>query len=307
MTAEPAPSLHTLGGPFGFALTVDVEEWYHTCHVPEYVRPERRPRLAEPLERQLPGLLERLAESGRSATFFVLGEVAQRLPQRVREIAAAGHEVASHSTLHLRAGWQTPAEFERDVRGSKALLEDLIGLPVRGFRAPEWSLRRPQNPRLEVIAALGFDYDSSLTPSFGAGRLDNPVLPTGLEWPSGRRLREYPPLTFGGRLRLPAGGFAGRLAPPEWIVRAARRLHAAGGLPVMVVHPWELVADPTPGDLTGFARFVHDTGRPGYGERFRDILRELPWTSIVAADLQRAPTAMLPTAVLPRTPPLPRP
>lgn len=286
MTPDLTPALQPLGGPFGYALTVDVEEWYHTCLVPEYVYPERRPRLAEALDRDLPRLLELLSELRRGATFFVLGEVARRHPQRVREIAAAGHEIASHGTLHLRADWQSAARFRSDVEASKRLLEDLTGAAVRGFRAPEWSLRRPGNPRLEAIAELGFEYDSSLAPCYGAGRLDNPRSPVEITWQDGARLREYPPLTFGGRLQLPAGGWPGRLAPPAWLAAAARRLEARGGMPVMVVHPWEL-GGATPGDLTGFARFVHDTGRPGYHLKFRQLLAELPWTSIDAADRER--------------------
>src|SRR4051794_9758201 len=123
MVSEPVAQEVSCGGPlvaplrgrFGFALTVDVEEWYHTCLVPSYVRPEGRPALVNELDRLLPELLEMLARSGRSATFFVLGEVAERLPRRVREIAAAGHEVASHGHHHLRASDRTPEQFAADV------------------------------------------------------------------------------------------------------------------------------------------------------------------------------------------------
>ncbi len=296
--------MRPLAGPFGCALTVDVEEWYHTCLVPEYVYPERRPRLARTLDRDLPRLLELLAAHRRRATFFVLGEVAAEQPQRVLEIAAAGHEIGSHGSLHLRADWQSAQRFRADVGASRARLEDLIGGPVRGFRAPEWSLRWPGNPRLETIAELGFEHDSSLAPCFGAGRLANPRSPVAISWPGGGQLREYPPLTFGGRLQLPAGGWPGRLAPVGWIVAAARRLQAGGGMPVMVVHPWEL-GDATPGDLTGFARFVHDTGRPGYRARFAELLRALPWTTLTAADAERAATMVIPREQAP-TQPLPR-
>ncbi|MGH9360578.1 MAG: polysaccharide deacetylase family protein, partial [Thermoanaerobaculia bacterium] len=100
MRVESPPRVEFLRGRFGCAMTVDVEEWYHTCLAPRYVRPERRPALPEELDRLLPELLLRFAEAGCRGTFFVLGEVAERLPGRVREIAAAGHEVASHGYLH---------------------------------------------------------------------------------------------------------------------------------------------------------------------------------------------------------------
>jgi polysaccharide deacetylase family protein (PEP-CTERM system associated) len=273
------PRVTPLPGRFGCALTVDVEEWYHTCLVPSYVRPERRPLLANELDRLLPELLEMLARSGRSATFFVLGEVAERLPRRVREIAAAGHEVASHGHHHLRASDRTPEEFARDVASARALLEDLIGVPVDGYRAPEWSLRALGNCRLPRLAAAGYRYDSSLATYPFAGHRGNPRRAARLSWPGGSIL-EFPPLAFGGPLRLPAGSWTGRLAPTDWLVRAARAHAAEGGLPVFVVHPWELTGLPTPGRLSGLARFIHETGRLRFRPRFADLLSSLPWTSL---------------------------
>jgi peptidoglycan/xylan/chitin deacetylase (PgdA/CDA1 family) len=264
-----------------------VEEWYHTCLVPDYVRPEDRPPLPNELDWLLPELLERLAGAGRTATFFVLGEVAARLPQRVREIAAAGHEVASHGYLHLRACERPAAAFRSDVERSKDLLENLLGEAVLGFRAPEWSLRHLGSSRLPLVAEMGFLYDSSLTPCPLAGSTENPRYASRLCWPAGSRpdseLLEFPPLTFSGPLRLPAGSWTGRLANPERLVRAALDHAAEGGMAVAVVHPWEVSGRPTPGRLSGLARFIHETGRLGFAPRFSELLRSIPWTSIRAA------------------------
>jgi peptidoglycan/xylan/chitin deacetylase (PgdA/CDA1 family) len=253
-------------------VSVDVEEWYHSCWEPEYVDPTRRPALTEELDHLIPALVDRLDALGARATFFVLGEVARRLPRRVREIAEAGHEVACHGDLHLRAGDRTPREFGRDVRRAKALLEDLLGAGVHGFRAPEWSLRTPGNPRFRIVAECGFRYDSSLMPAAGAGAASNPSGPTIARWSDGLELLELPPLVWGGRLRLPAGGWCGRCAAPRWIRSAAERAPFA----LFVVHPWEVVDRPVPGLHTGFARFFHDAGRRGYGDRFERTVRGLP-------------------------------
>src|SRR5689334_6278460 len=109
--------------------------------VPDYVDPLRRPRLPHELDRLLPATLELLAAHGCRATFFTLGEVATALPARVREVAAAGHEVASHGLLHLRANAVAPARFRSDLERAKKQLEDLLGESVQGYRAPEWSMR----------------------------------------------------------------------------------------------------------------------------------------------------------------------
>lgn len=284
----PIPVLSPIRGPFGYALSVDVEEWYHTCLVPAYVRPELRPAgLAEELDFLLPELLGLLAEAKRQATFFVLGEVAARHGRRIRELAAAGHEIGSHSFHHLRANDLPVRDFVAQARDSKALLEDLTGRTVRGFRAPEWSFREPGNPRLAELAALGFEYDSSLAPYLGAGSLGNPRWPTRLIWHERgagpeATLIELPPLSLGGPLRLPAGSWTGRPLPVSWVVAAARSSERRGGLPLAVVHPWEVSGRPTPGRLPGFARFVHETGRLGYRERFRSLLAALPWQSVAA-------------------------
>ncbi|HSM12868.1 MAG TPA: polysaccharide deacetylase family protein [Thermoanaerobaculia bacterium] len=256
----------------GTAVSVDVEEWYHSCWEPEYVDPVRRPALPEELDRLIPALVHRLDELGARATFFVLGEVARRLPDRVREIARAGHEVACHGDLHLRADDRPPRRFEADVRRAKALLEEIVGAPVLGFRAPEWSLRHPGNPRFRIVAECGFRYDSSLMPAVGAGSATNPAGPTLARWSDGLELLELPPLVWGGPLRLPAGGWCGRCAAPAWVRAAAERAPFA----LFVVHPWELVDRPVPGLHTGFARFFHDAGRRGYGDRFERTVRGLP-------------------------------
>ena len=284
MTQE-SPRVSRLGGPFGRALTVDVEEWYHTCLVPDYVHPQGRPELQHELDRLLPELLDTLAAASCTATFFVLGEVAERLPHRVKEIAAAGHEVASHGYLHLRAGERSPQDFVGDLARSKATLEDLVGEAVLGFRAPEWSLRSLSSSRLPLVAECGFLYDSSLAPCAFSGRPTNPRFASRLHWENGmvHELLEFPPLTFGGPLRLPAGSWTGRLARPARLLGAVLDHCDAGGLPVAVVHPWEVSGRPTPGRLTGLAKFVHETGRLGFAARFRELVGAISWSTLRAA------------------------
>jgi hypothetical protein len=269
----PAAAPVSLGG--GAALTVDVEEWYHNCWVPEYVDPARRGRLVEELDRLLPETVERFARLRLRATFFVLGEVARRLPAAIRAVAAAGHEIACHGELHLRANDRSPDEFRCDVTRAKACLEDLIGAAVDGFRAPEWSLRSTDNPRLRIVAEAGYRYDSSLMSAPGAGGRGNPTRPVRFTWPDGVGLLEIPPLVWGGPLRLPAGGWCGRVASPRRLARTVARGAERGELPLLVVHPWELVSRPCPGLLTGFARFLHEAGREGFGSRFDRLAADL--------------------------------
>lgn len=264
-------------------LSVDVEEWYHNCWVPEYVDPLRRPSLTEELDWLLPEVLECLARFECTATFFVLGEVARRLPGRVREVARAGHEVACHGDNHFRAGDLSVDQFRADIRRAKACLEDLIGLPVVGYRSPEWSLRQPFNPRLLEVARAGFSYDSSLAPYLGAGRLGNPSGPYTIQWRSGLEIQEFPPFALSRRWGLPAGGWTGRLASDRRFDRAVSRQLEESSTALWVVHPWELLDREIPGDLTGIARLLHDLGRRGFRRKFLRRLAENRWQSILVA------------------------
>ncbi|MEM6456083.1 MAG: polysaccharide deacetylase family protein [Acidobacteriota bacterium] len=278
MSEQPARTV--LPGPFGAAMAVDVEEWYHTCWVADYVDPRRRPPLTEELDVLLPALLDRFAAAERRATFFVLGEVARARPALVRRIADAGHEIACHGHWHLRVDARTDDDFRRDLEDARRALEDAWGGPVVGYRAPEWSLRRWTHPHLRRLPELGFAYDSSLMPAPFVGTRRNPQRPTRLAWPDAQ-LIEVPPLTWAGPLRLPAGGWTGRLMPWRWIAGAARRALTRGDrLPLYTIHPWELVDRPIPGPLRGVGRWMHDLGRRGHHRAFDALLRALPWTSI---------------------------
>ena len=131
-----SPELQRFAGRFEPALSVDVEEWYHNCWVPEYVDPVSRPRLPEELDWLLPQVAEEFGRTGARATFFVLGEVASRIAPRLRELAAAGHEIACHSFHHWRANSLGLDRFRTEITRAKAVLEEIVGIEVRGFRAP---------------------------------------------------------------------------------------------------------------------------------------------------------------------------
>ena len=121
------------------AFTVDVESWCHATTGAEFKSlpaEEKRGGVMRGLE----VLLELLERAGRHATFFVLGSVAEAVPEAVKRLTAAGHEIGSHGFEHFRVDELTPSKFEADLRRSKDLLEDLSGRKVEAYRAPKWSL-----------------------------------------------------------------------------------------------------------------------------------------------------------------------
>ncbi len=196
------------------------------------------------VERNTLELLELFDRHGARATFFVLGWVAERRPEIVEAIVAAGHELAAHGYDHRRVTSQTPEQFRADVRRTRQILEQLGGVEVIGYRAPSYSIVRSTLWALEVLAEEGFRYDSSIFPITHDyyGIPDAPRFP----WVTtiGRsRLREFPISTVrvaGRNLPFVGGGYL-RHFPSAWIEWGMRRLNEREGRPAVVyIHPWEI-------------------------------------------------------------------
>jgi len=180
-------------------------------------------------------LLGIFEDHGVRATFFVLGWVAERQPELIRTIAAAGHEIASHGWDHVRVTHQTPAQFRDSIRRTKSLLEAITGQPVLGFRAPSFSIVAGREWALDVLIEEGYRYDSSLfpvrRPGGGYGYPNGSADPHWLERPAGR-LAEIPPTTLRWcGVRLPAAGGAYFRLLPYNLVRATINALENGSAP----------------------------------------------------------------------------
>src|SRR4051794_28935283 len=145
-------------------MTNDVEDYFHVSAFAGGVRPHPWDTYASRVEANTDRLLAMFAEAGVRGTFFVLGWVAERHPALVRRIAHAGHEIASHSYAH-RLVFELDAEsFRADLRRAKRIIEDLTGRPVRGFRAPSYSVTEQSLWALDVLIEEGYSYDASVFP-----------------------------------------------------------------------------------------------------------------------------------------------
>jgi polysaccharide deacetylase family protein (PEP-CTERM system associated) len=281
ITAAP-PTVHH--------FTVDVEEYFQVSAFEPSVRRESWGGFESRVERSVSQLLELLGISGAQATFFVLGWTAERSPHVVRQIAEAGHEVASHGWDHRRIDDQTPDEFRTSVRRSKSVLEELTGRSVQGFRAPNFSIVPGSEWALDVLVEEGYAYDSSLFPVRrpGYGYPNGVRDPHWLQRPSGR-LAEVPPATlrrFG--LNLPAAGGAYFRLLPYGVVRAAIKDFEVRGVPAtFYIHPWELDPDQPRLDVSWLTRLRHYGGLRNTASRVRRLLREFRFRPIAStvADL----------------------
>jgi polysaccharide deacetylase family protein (PEP-CTERM system associated) len=230
----------------------------------------------EEIKRNVAETLEFLEARSVKGTFFVLGRLAEALPQVVRAIAGQGHEIASHGFEHLRLYNLPRPRVEQTVADSRKMLEDVSGSSVKGFRAPDFSINGQTLYILDSIQAAGYQYDSSLYPIrghdvYGVAGVERWIhrLPNDLV--------EYPLSTaeIAGR-RVPAlGGGYFRLYPlplTRWILRSYER---AGHSAMFYIHPYELgsVCPEIP-NLSRGRRFRHYVNRTRTKARFDKLFRD---------------------------------
>jgi polysaccharide deacetylase family protein (PEP-CTERM system associated) len=227
------------------ALSVDVEEYYHAAMFRRGTSGLRTPQFESRVEQSVDRLLALMSEHRARATFFVLGEVAALHPAMVRRIAQEGHEIGCHSDRHENVDLQNPREFRADTRQAKARVEDALGGPVIGYRAPNFSIGRAQSWAYPILLEEGFRYDSSTHPILhdrygqpGAPRFPHEIYRDGAD-----SLVEFPIGTarlLGVNLPIGGGGFF-RLLPVALTRLGIQRVNAVEGRPVMFyLHPWEL-------------------------------------------------------------------
>jgi len=266
-------------------LSVDVEEYFQVeaaarAGLDSSRWPDMPRRLAAPVDR----LLDLLAARGVRATFFILGWVARADPNLVRRIAAAGHEVASHGMTHRMLNDLAPDAFRAELAESRQRLEDLAGRPVRGFRAPTFSITHRTAWGLDALAEAGYVYDSSIFPVHH-DRYGVPEAPVGVHravGPGGAGLLEIPPLTLralGANWPAAGGGYL-RLLPVRVIGHALRAAARDGRTGMIYLHPWELDPDQPVLPMSRLARFRHRVGLARTEAKLRWLLDRFRFTSV---------------------------
>lgn len=266
------------------AMTIDVEDYFQVSTFDGHIARADWDNWPSRVERNVGRILELLDRHHVLATFFTLGWIAERHPALVRQVAAAGHEIASHGYGHQRATQLAPQAFAQDIVRSKRLLEDLCGRAVVGYRAPSFSIAAGNLWALESLHRAGYRYSSSIYPI----RHDHYGMPDSprFAWrPRGAGgVLELPISTvrLGGRQWPAGGGGYFRLLPyaaSRWALRQVNFRDGQAG--IFYVHPWELdPGQPRPIGLDARTRFRHYLNLHRTAARLERLLHDFRWGRI---------------------------
>jgi polysaccharide deacetylase family protein (PEP-CTERM system associated) len=264
------------------ALTIDVEDYFQVSAFDRHIDREAWERMPCRVERNVEQLLALLDEHQAHATFFTLGWVAHRYPALIRRIVAQGHELASHGYGHRRASDLDHAAFSHDIRHAKALLEDISGTAVIGYRAPSFSIGKANLWAFDCIAAAGYHYSSSIYPV----QHDHYGMPDAPRFPYRVRegLTEIPVTTtrlFGRNLPAGGGGYF-RLAPyhvSRWAIARVNRQELRPA--IFYFHPWEIDPEQPRVDGVGLkTRIRHYLNLHRTQARLRRLLSDFRWDRV---------------------------
>lgn len=273
-------------------LTIDVEDYFHVSAFENISAPDTWNARECRVEGNTDLILDILDEYDTKATFFILGWVAERYPHLTKAISARGHEIACHSYLHQRVALQDRDSYRQDIRRAKALLEDQIGMPVLGYRAPSYSITRQTAWAFDELIDAGFEYDSSIFPMrhdfYGIPdwpRFAGYAVKQGDQWiaadaiQTGQKgIREIPITTLhlvGKNLPIAGGGYF-RLLPYQLTRWGLKQINDKEQQPfVFYLHPWEF--DPHQPRMAGAklkSRFRHYLNLDRTEARFRALLQD---------------------------------
>lgn len=276
-------------------LSVDIEDWFQVGAFERTIAREDWDGLLHRVERNSDAVIELLARAGAKATFFTLGWVAERYPGLIRRIVEHGHELASHGWDHVRVFTMTPDQFRDDLRKTRAVLEDIGGRRVTGYRAPSFSIDKRTPWAHAILAEEGYAYSSSVAP----------VVHDHYGWPDaprfafrpvdGSALIELPVTTarFRGKTIAAGGGGFFRLFPYAFSWWAIRQVNGEERPAIFYFHPWEIdpgqprVADaPLRSKLRHYARLGAMEGK------LERVIRDFHWDRVdVVAAAEAARTA----------------
>lgn len=262
------------------AMSVDVEDYFQVSAFEKVIDRDAWDKVPCRVESNTDQILGLFDECNTKATFFTLGWVAERYPALIKKIVAQGHELASHGYSHIRVTQQDPKSFREDVVKTRALLEDISGRRVRGYRAASYSINASNLWAMDVLKEAGYEYSSSIYPVKHDiyGMPDSPRFPYHHQ---GNELLEIPISTYRiMQKNYPCGGGGYfRLYPYALSRWAIKTINSVEQRPcVFYFHPWEIDPEqPRQSGLSLKTRFRHYLNLRNMQTRLRALMRDFSW------------------------------
>ena len=262
------------------AMSVDVEDYFQVSAFENTISSKDWDTLPCRVENNTNRILDLFAEHDAKATFFMLGWVAERYPGLVRRIVDSGHELASHGYTHTRVTQQTPEAFGDDVAKTKALLEDIAGCEVLGYRAASYSIVKKTLWAHDLLQEAGYRYSSSIYP-IHHDLYGIPDAPRFSYYPNEQGLLEIPITTvslLSHNFPCGGGGYF-RLLPYQasrWAMQHVNKTDKQSC--VFYFHPWEI--DPEQPRQQGISRktqFRHYLNLERMKDRISRLLTDFNW------------------------------
>jgi len=268
-------------------LTFDIEEWFHILDNASTKTEMEWSHYPSRIHRNMEKIYTILEQTNTKASFFVLGWIAEKYPEIIKDIFDRGYEIGSHSTFHQLVYEQTREEFFQDVSRSIKTLEDISGKKIRMFRAPGFSITERNKWAFEILYELGIEIDSSVFP---AGRAHGGMPSYGTSQPSllkynGIQLKEFPINTypFLGKEIIFSGGGYFRLFPYSFIKRYTEK----SSYLMSYLHPRDFDAEqPIIKDLPLSRKFKSYIGLKKSSQKLTYWLTDFEFIDIKTADSQ---------------------
>ena len=268
-------------------LTIDVEEHFQVAAFDDIINPTDWDSHESRVVKNTKLILEILGKHKTKATFFIVGWTAERHPDLVREIDRQGHNIGCHSYMHKKIYDLTPEEFRKDTAKAKAILEQITGKKIVGYRAPSYSITNKSLWALDILEELGFEYDSSIFPVHH----DNYGIPDAPRFKyhhPNKKLTEYPISTarvLGNNVPVAGGGYF-RLFPYWLTKKFLKKINVLEKQPFMFyLHPWEVYPDqPRVQKSKMLSKFRHYNNLSKTKERFENLLNDFKFGAIPGRD-----------------------
>jgi polysaccharide deacetylase family protein (PEP-CTERM system associated) len=268
------------------AITVDVEDYYQVSAFNKQVTKADWDGFESRVYDNTHRILKIFDDNSIKGTFFVLGWIAERNRKLISEISELGHEVACHGYSHDLVYNQTPEKFLEETKQSKAILEDIIGKQIKGYRAASYSITAKSLWALDILAECGFLYDSSIFPIVHDryGIPGGKTRPHLLKTDKGNELVEFPLSTVGiAKRRVPVSGGGYFRLFPYWLSKAGlNRVNQNDQMPfIFYMHPWEIDEGQPKIKSSRFSEFRHYNNIDKFEARLLKLISDFEFTTVL--------------------------